>query len=334
MVSVIVPIYNSEDKLERCIKSVLQQTFQDFELLLIDDGSKDKSLEICEKFSREDSRIRVVSKSNEGVSATRNRGLELAKGEYIQFLDSDDFIVPDMMDGLVKRMEQTGADMVISGYTEIRMDSRKDVIPGYEGSCKVMELQETYPEIFNVVILNAIWNKLYRAEKIQNLRFRKEISLGEDLIFNLEYLKKADCISFIQLPFYQYDIREESLNTKFRENSIELAKNIYQESMRFAKQCGLKEPAKEQISNTFVQYFFYGLLDFYVKTNKSNKELKQCIRTWMADPDLLAAAVHANMPRAYEKAAQAFVKHKNVMMLHFMFCVKRYMYFKDKKKKV
>lgn len=334
MVSVIIPIYNSEDKLERCVKSVLDQTYKDFEVLLIDDGSKDGSLKICEKFATEDERVRVISKENEGVSATRNRGIDLAKGEYIQFLDSDDYIAPDMMELLVTRMEETKADVVVSGYTEIRAEGRKDILPGYAGSCNVTELQQEYPNIFGIVILNAIWNKMYRRDRIQGIRFHEDISLGEDLIFNLEYLKKSGNLSFIQSPLYRYDIREESLNTKFRENSIELAKGIYQESMSFAKEVGLQEPSCEQISNTFIQYFFYGILDFYVKTDKSNKELKQCIKKWVADPELLAAANHAKMPRVYEKAAQIFVKHKSVFLLHFMFCVRRYMYLRDKKKKV
>ena len=116
-VSIIVPVYNGAKKLPRCLDSILGQTYENIEVILINDGSQDDSEKICREFAKKDSRIRVISKENEGVSATRNRGIEEAAGTYIQFTDCDDYLEKDYIENMVHAMELQDADLVIAGYT-------------------------------------------------------------------------------------------------------------------------------------------------------------------------------------------------------------------------
>ena len=119
LVSIIVPVYNAQSHLSRCLESICGQEYKDLELIVINDGSKDKSLPVCEEFRKKDSRILLVDKANSGVSDTRNLGLKLAGGKYVQFVDSDDYIAPDYTARLVEAAEKTGADLVISPYTMV-----------------------------------------------------------------------------------------------------------------------------------------------------------------------------------------------------------------------
>ena len=119
LVSIILPVYNAQSHLNRCLGSICAQQYEDLEIIVINDGSKDQSLPVCEEFRKKDSRILLVDKANSGVSDTRNLGLKLASGKYVQFVDSDDYIAPDYTARLVEAAEQSGADLVISPYTMV-----------------------------------------------------------------------------------------------------------------------------------------------------------------------------------------------------------------------
>ena len=130
LVSIIVPVYNAEKYVRRCVDSILVQDYPNFELILMDDGSTDGSGEICDAYAGRDERVRVIHKENTGVSDTRNQALELAEGEYIQFLDSDDWIVPEATRLLVQAMEKNGCDMVISDFYRVageRLSRKGDI---------------------------------------------------------------------------------------------------------------------------------------------------------------------------------------------------------------
>ena len=178
LVSVIIPVYNSEIYLEKCITSLLKQTYKNFELILIDDGSTDSSYEICKKYSL-DSRIHIYRKENGGVSSARNMGLNCAKGKYIFFVDSDDWVDEDYIELL-------------------KIEDDEDLV---QGGCKDFQnfpSLMSYEEIFNNFakywfnsIVQFVWGNCYKKNIIEeyNIRFDEKITLGEDAYFNLEYLK-------------------------------------------------------------------------------------------------------------------------------------------------
>ena len=188
-ISIVVPVYNSEEKIIRCIESVLKQSYTNIELILVNDGSKDLSGEICERYAKLDNRIKVIHKDNGGVSSARNLGIKISTGEYIQFIDSDDYIDPDICEKLINKMIKSNADLVVCGYKSINKDNIFYV--EYEECIyeSLVNLTNDFSDLYQKNFFNSIWDKLYKKEFIIEL-FDETISLGEDLIFNLNYLKQ------------------------------------------------------------------------------------------------------------------------------------------------
>lgn len=196
MVSIIVPLYNAEVYLENCINSILKQSFDNFEVLLINDGSTDESWKICEKFKKADKRIRIFSQKNSGVSAARNLGLKNAIGEYITFLDSDDYWGVDFLKNLMDVLSSKVFDWIISGITITHKDfkSKKTYNELYipvEGEYTRKEILEKLQEEIPFIILSSPCAKIYKKTIIyeKQLFFDETVTIGEDCLFNLEYLR-------------------------------------------------------------------------------------------------------------------------------------------------
>ena len=207
LVSIIVPIYNAEKYLERCINSILVQEYTYFELLLIDDGSTDRSPQICDHFAAQDTRIKVVHKENSGVSDTRNLALDLAQGDYIQFLDSDDWITPDATKNFVHSAVSNGCDLVISAFYRVVGDSfsPKSSIDK-EGLFTRDEFADEMMDNPADFYYGVLWNKFFKRSIIEkyHIRMEKDISWCEDFIFNLEYLRHCRVIFSLKTPTYYY----------------------------------------------------------------------------------------------------------------------------------
>ena len=203
MVSVIMPVYNVEAYISRAIESVLKQTYSDFELLIINDGSPDNSIKIAEEHSKNDNRIKIINKINGGLSDARNVGMQQAKGKYLYFLDSDDYIEENLLEMATTEAEIQGADVVLFGYYIDYVDTSENVktsnivtISKQEhivSHVKDIKLgQELLP------VLGYAWNKLYKKECIEknNAVFVKGVSLIEDILFNeiiLSKIGRASC---------------------------------------------------------------------------------------------------------------------------------------------
>jgi len=207
-VSIIVPIYNAQKTLHRCVDSILNQDYTDFELLLIDDGSKDDSGEICDAYAQKDKRVRVIHKENSGVSASRNLALDEAKGEFLQFLDADDWITPDATRLLVESAEQNNCDMVISDFYRVIGErlSHKGSIDDADGVVTREEFAGFMMENPADFYYGVLWNKLYDRAIIEknHLRMDPKISWCEDFMFNLEYIRHCENIFVLQVPIYYY----------------------------------------------------------------------------------------------------------------------------------
>ena len=170
MISVIVPVYNVEPYLRKCLDSIVAQTYTDLEILVIDDGSTDRCGAICDSYAERDPRIRVFYTENRGLSAARNLGLDHATGEYIGFVDSDDWIEPDMYEVLLKKAVQTDADIVTCRFFQEYRD-RTEEFPGPENEFATEgdEILRTY--LFNKRICQDAWNNLYKAELFRSVRY-------------------------------------------------------------------------------------------------------------------------------------------------------------------
>lgn len=213
-VSVIVPVYNAQEYLKRCVDSILNQEFTDLELILVDDGSRDRSGEICLQYGRQDPRVRVISKENSGVSDSRNLAISQASGTYLQFVDSDDWLTPDATRLLVRRAEETGCDLVIADFYRVSGD-----LVSHKGDIEedgVMTLEEFASHMMENpadFYYGVLWNKLYRRELVERngLRMDRDISWCEDFLFNLEYMRHAGTICTLRTPVYYYLKRKGSL---------------------------------------------------------------------------------------------------------------------------
>lgn len=217
-ITIIVPCYNAQNYLHRCIDSILTQNYIDFELLLVDDGSTDNSGTICDEFAKYDKRVRVFHKKNGGVSLARNLGLDNSLGEYIMFVDSDDYMLPGMLEVMLSTLESKKADLVVCGTTETGGGYWRPIA---DVDYSINQLKENFVSLLHTELLSPPWNKIYKKEIIGSNRFCEDISFGEDLLFNIQYLEKCENISLIkESPFYHEKENENSLVVKFNRNRL------------------------------------------------------------------------------------------------------------------
>lgn len=203
-VSIIVPIYNVEEYLGKCIESCLCQTFTDYELILVNDGSTDNGLSICREYEKKDSRIKVLDKPNGGLSDARNAGMKIAMSPYIYFLDSDDFIEPTLIEKCVNKLDETSADMVIFDvYQYFMKTNTKEIIKNGYGDSRCVNVG-TNPEVLTKV-LNAAWNKMYKLSLFKDNHIEYPVGYYyEDLGTTYKLMLKANQICFINEPLYDY----------------------------------------------------------------------------------------------------------------------------------
>ena len=207
-ISVIVPVYNKEKYLERCLDSILNQVFSDFQLITVDDGSTDHSLDILREYAARDSRIMVMHTNNHGVSHARNTGLDNASGRYITFVDADDEILPDYLGSLYTDIRSQGADIVIHGL--IKIDSfcnGTSVIPPLQGKYTVDELLESFADVQRKTgIYGYCVGKIFHFDHVKHLRFDENIQLAEDFDFYLRMYSEINTIFFGQSTNYIYHV--------------------------------------------------------------------------------------------------------------------------------
>ena len=237
LVSVIVPIYNAKDHIARCVESIRRQTYRNLQILLLNDGSQDVSLEVCRMFAQVDGRITLIDKENSGVSATRNLGMRAARGEYLQFVDADDTLQPYATELLVQRARDSGADMVIAHYNRVeppreheraRAPRRvEDADPGFDPRTRVqtfgflMEGPLTKAEFAYGLMqepasfyYGVMWKKLYRAEIVRahpDVVCSEELDYSEDFYFNLSFIRYAERFYALSTPIYNYVQNPQSL---------------------------------------------------------------------------------------------------------------------------
>lgn len=230
-VSVIVPIYNVEKYLKRCVESLINQTYKNIEILLIDDGSTDSSAEICNKLEKVDSRIKVYHKENGGLGSARNYGYKYAKGEYILFLDSDDYIELNTIENM---MEYSEYDIVCCGFDRVDEETKK-VYSQEMIKMPFDELEITDKTIMETAFLSPSgWGKLFKKELLSNIKFSEDKRAVEDTLFYLEVIPKAKKIKYIKKILWHYMVRENSLIMSITEEKADLfEKNLLEVKKKY-----------------------------------------------------------------------------------------------------
>ena len=226
-VSVIVPVYRVEQFLDRCITSLLDQTYSHFELILVDDGSPDCCGAMCDTYADKDKRVRVIHQDNKGLSGARNSGIAVARGEYICFVDSDDMVARDYLEVLISCMQNTGADIAECS----RIDVYNNAIPNHQKDKKEVCLCSA-KEAMKMLIMNdgfsqTVWNKMYRKAIIADVRF-PEGKLHEDEFFTWKVVIKAKKIAIVKQPLYYYFHREGSIMETFSEKRLHFFEARYE----------------------------------------------------------------------------------------------------------
>lgn len=222
-ISVIIPAYNAEQSLERCANSVLSQSFTDFELIVVDDGSTDATASVANAVAAKDNRVRVVHKANGGVSSARNVGLDAASGTYVTFVDSDDAILAGCLVSMMQAMQRYHADLCIVGYRSRISRLQKTINHCIENEYAIDTSSmpdkcwmNAICELESKSYLFQCWGKLYRRQCLDGLRFNERISYGEDTVFVFDLLQRHPKIIALPGPLYEYEETQTGLASRFR----------------------------------------------------------------------------------------------------------------------
>ena len=272
-ISVIIPVYNAQDGIKRCVDSLLNQSFKNFEIILLNDGSKDNSLNILKEYELKYSFVRVIDKQNEGVAVTRNKGILLAEGEYTMFMDNDDFVDSDYIETFYQAIHEKNLDLVIGGYKRVNQDNQ------------IIFSQDIQQSEWSKYIIMAPWAKIYRTEflKTNNLEFF-DYGIGEDIIFNLAAYKTTDKIGLLDYKGYNWYYNNQSIsNTSQRGFSPEIDILVL-----FSKILELGKPS-ELVVYYLKRYYVWYLL-FSGKSSSDQEFIHQYIRIkeWLKENKLIS----------------------------------------------
>ena len=288
MISIIVPVYNCSVSLEYSVRAIQQQTFSDWELILVDDGSTDGSDILCDRFATEDNRIKAIHKQNGGVSSARNIGIDTATGEYITFCDGDDYLEKDYLEILL-RTAQDNPDyghiwccfQTVTGY------KKENAVP----NCIVTETISYYT-LKDYMTLHEMWldvgpcNKLYRIDVIRNsnLRFIEDLSLGEDWLFNFAYIDASsnDKIAVVGKPLYNY-VRgnDKSLDSKYRDDLLEIYRRLIESCQWHLQKWNVSKQQFEKFFNSRFYLYERVLSNTMRAPNMTNYEKIKCNTKFM-----------------------------------------------------
>lgn len=269
LVSVIVPVYNVEKYIYRCITSIINQSYSELEIILVDDGSSDSSGLICDEYALKDKRIKVIHKKNGGLGYARNSGLDCATGKYVTFIDSDDYVEQDMIEKLYKDLIGVEADTCIGGFQRVyhngtfvyenplsgRVFEKEEIL--------IKVLSKMFGQLVNSSSLEmSVWKVLFSNELIQkyNIRFPSEREfISEDIIFDTEYYAKANRVVMSSDVGYYYCDNEDSLTTKYNPNRFDLQVKLYLELIERVKRLKIYEVSIDRLNATLIAVARYSI---------------------------------------------------------------------------
>ena len=275
-ISVIVPVYNTEAYLDRCIKSLFCQSYADLEIILVDDGSKDGSLRICREWEQRESRIQVISQPNLGVSSARNEGIRKSTGDLIMLLDSDDWLAADACEKLLALIKGKNADCIVCG---LKQTSGNIWAPAFDKDYSdLASFKCDFIYWINTELLSSSVNKIYKRGLITEL-YPENMSFGEDLVFVLNYLKHCNRISFTQEPLYQHEVYNSvSLTHSFSPARFSNLEDIQKAILDFADD---KNKINPRIYDKYVKDALHLTRMWYKNKNVPYIRKKEIIGEWL-----------------------------------------------------
>lgn len=324
LISVIIPLYNSEQHIEKILEMLDKQTFKEFEVIFINDGSTDNTRVKLEKLGNKDN-IVIYNKSNGGPSSTRNFGLGKASGEFIVFIDDDDIIEPHYLEVLYKNIQDV--DLVVSSYKTTQINNVKINSPT-KNKKEIIEKSEfikRFADLKGNFVYHPLWNKIYKRQIIEenNVKFDNKISIGEDFIFNIDYLKNANKICLINDILYNYvTVDRTSLTQKYRENLWNEEKEEYKHYKDFFVNLNEYENYAKEIE-IFLIYSFNSVISHLFNTNRLTKEqIKQKIKQVINDKNLQYSVRNSKANNLYIKFVKKLIKIKNIGLIYYTYKIK------------
>lgn len=285
-ISIIIPVYNAETDIERCLDSILKQTYTDYEVILVDDGSRDSSGSICDSYSSRYDHIRCIHQPNSGVSEARNRGLGAVTGKYVTFIDSDDYVTPDYLEQLVEAAHQTSAELIQGGFRRIYYDGSSEP---ESIKCVQTPVVTSLKSDYLKYLRGFIWSKLFLNSVIKehDLHFDKSLTLSEDLCFILEYVTYINKVAFIPTDGYCYCISPSSASSRFHQPEALMALWKKETMLLNRLKPGETEPQDRYMAwkSSVGEYIFSWILNQIIINNDNR---------WFADTVTLLKEQHDN----------------------------------------
>lgn len=289
-ISAIIPIYNTSLYLSKCIDSILEQTYPDFEIICIDDGSTDTSLQICKQYADKNENIRVYQQSNQGVAAARNLGLKHATGEYVSFVDSDDWLEPDMYEKLVRSAEENKSDVVVTNIFMVDESGKKEARNNLDRVPEVFDnmklVQYAFEREAHKSITAWVWNKLFRRDYIakRQILFDKKLMIGEDVEFLVRLLMEECVVSYCNEPLYNHYARKNSLSKEFIPRKYDDRLKAYEKSIDVLERNGVENSAIIWLKN-FYCFHAANYVEMAIKNNQIElaREKKQAIKKYIVE---------------------------------------------------
>lgn len=324
LISLIVPVFNSDPYLDRCICSILNQTHIDFELLLIDDGSTDSSYSICKKYEQMDKRIRLYQQTNQGVSYCRNLGMRLAKGDFLQFVDADDELSNDCLENLYYAMMQDNSKIAVCSYADFYEDgspSRVLDLP-VEGPVKMRDFVLDFASAQDFsMIFGGCWNKLFDLDFLRqsHVQFDESLCLHEDSVFLFQVFRHVDAVFVINKPLYRYfhHTAPVSLTHRYHESMLEMTQTFYLEQLLLFDFFQLYRPCLyENFYRSCYHANLSSILSFLGHHGNSNAQKREKLARLLDDTVFLESLSYLeNLPFLYRLINRLIVQKKRRLLL-------------------
>lgn len=329
MVSIIIPMYERKNSISGILSDIEKQTYKDYEVVLVDDGSSDGTYEYCKKNFGKFENYKIISKEHSGVSETRNKGIEKAEGRYIAFVDSDDRIEPDYLEKLVSNIN--GYDMVISSFDRMFYKNGCCVktIDNYAVDADIYDMKQLsaiFTKLYLGTLIATVCCKLFKRDKIleHNICFNNDISIGEDLIFNADYMKHCERVKCIDYRGYHYIcIMGESLTHMHDLQRQKYAKMLYNASLRLCDDLGLEEYAKRGVYDLHLRTCILNIEFACCDRHMSNR--KGYIKKILMDEDTQMAVEMSN-PTSKEFAIYKYILKTKSVVITELFARCRWVY--------
>ena len=323
-ISIVVPVYNAENFLKKSIGSVLSQTNPNWELILVNDGSTDRSAEICDYYSQKYKNIFAYHKENEGQFLTRQFGIEKSSGDYIGFLDADDYLAQDYISDIISHINESGfPDVVCFGFIECNGTTKREKnVPNKNNSSEVTEKNEVINDIIEDKISGAMWSKVFKSKFIKNTYidsgYVKTKKFGEDAFHSFSLILAANSVSYLNKTLYYYIRNDQgaSLGYEFRDFDYFNTKYVFELLDKSIK--AMKTNNEKTIMKLYAHNFndsIYYLLKYY-RSSKSLKRKIDCIKydwtTYLLCSDIEKLAVNPYVRKSYLKVYKAFLKKRYI----------------------